>query len=88
MRYTIDGPPPRIDGRQQFQGHARLTERERKILASGAQTGIQISHEREGQLFWCGSKKLPRVAVLKLWQLGYLIPAGTVCSTTRPRLYL
>jgi hypothetical protein len=73
--FAIQGPPPRIDGRREFRGRPQLCARDLTILDRGRREGIRISHETGETVFYCGSWKLPRRAVLRLWQLGYLIPA-------------
>jgi hypothetical protein len=73
--FTIAGPPPRIDGRREFRGRPQLSIRDLTILDHGKREGIRISHESGETVFYCGSRKLPRQAVLRLCQLGYLISA-------------
>jgi hypothetical protein len=75
MKYTISGPPPRLDRRRQFYGRPQLSARDLTILNRGKREGIRVSHESDETVFYCGSWKLPRRAVLRLLALDYLIPA-------------
>jgi hypothetical protein len=88
MKYTIAGPPPRIDGRRAHRAQPPLSARDHKILICGKRDAIRISHEKGETVFYCGSWKLPRQAVLRLWQLGYLIAASDGLFATTPQTLL
>jgi len=73
MRYEIAGRAPTVDARRAFHGQSQLSARDCRILAQGRNQCIQVSHERNGTAFWCAGIKLPKVAVLRLLRLKYLI---------------
>jgi hypothetical protein len=74
-RFAIQGPAPSLDGRRVFRSRQQLSARDLTILDRGKREGIRISHENGETVFYCGSWKLPRQAVLRLWQVGCLIAA-------------
>jgi hypothetical protein len=74
-KYTVAGPAPQIDDHRKFHGRPQLSRRDLRILESGQCEGIRVSHEKGETVFYCGVWKLPRQAVTRLQDLGYLIPA-------------
>jgi hypothetical protein len=76
LSFTVQGPQPKFDGRRAFQGRPQLSDTDREILRQGRRDGIRICHEAGQTVFVCGAKKLRRQTILRLMQLGYLIPAS------------
>jgi hypothetical protein len=86
--YTTVGPPPRLDGRRQFQGKAQLTQTDRRILKQAAECGVRICHEGNEVVFRIAGAKQRRESILRLRRLGYLIDAndGLFANTTQTLL--
>jgi hypothetical protein len=89
LRFVIRGPLPLLDGKRAYQGREQLSERDRRILERASIHGIQISHEAAGgTVFYCAGIKMPRLAVLRLIQLRYLVPGGDGLLPDTPQTLL
>jgi hypothetical protein len=74
-RFTIAGPPPRLDDRRVYQGRAQLSVADHRILGAADRHGLRAGHEAGEPVFRCDGRKLRRQAVLRLLELGYLVNA-------------
>jgi len=79
---------PKLDGKRAFRGKPQLSHRDQDILKAVEQQGLRVCHEVGETVFRCGGDKLPRQAVLRLFQLEYLVPGDGGSFGDDPQLYL
>jgi hypothetical protein len=90
MTFTIRWPsPPKVDNRRTYYQRPQLSPRDCKILEQARRHGIIISFKDGETAFSCGGHNLPRLAVLRLSQLEYLVPGdGGLFSDSTPQRFL
>jgi hypothetical protein len=74
-RFTIAGPPPRLDGRRAYRGDPQLSLADHRILHAAGSDGLHVGHENGETVFRIGGRKQRQQSILRLLQLGYLLPA-------------
>jgi hypothetical protein len=70
------------------QNKPRLSQRDQKILQQARRHGVMISFKDGATVFSCGGRNLPRLAVLRLAQLEYLVPGDGGLFGDTPQMYL